>query len=301
MQAAPAISVILATRDRKTALERFLNALRMLAGGPLWELVVVDNGSTDGTDELLSTASKTLPITRLSEEQPGKSRALNRGLAEAKGGLLLFTDDDVVPEPHWLTALHDAAVVFPDANVFGGRIVADQERMPGWVARSYNLKTMLASEQDLGHRVCRFAENQYPVGPNLAVRRKLLERGCARWPVHLGPGTKIPLGDERAFLMPLSPPSVRDRLYVPTSVVRHEISGRRLSIGGAIVRCFLGGFSAGLVSRRYGAPGHQRCPNVWSLARERARQSSSLPELACMASRALGLIAGTVTPFSRLV
>jgi glycosyltransferase involved in cell wall biosynthesis len=300
-QSVPIISVIVATRNRKAVLGNFLEALRRLPSRPTWELIVVDNGSTDGTDQLLLSASKELPIVCICERLPGKSRSLNRGLAVAKGEFLLFTDDDVVPESQWLVALYDASLAFPDANVFGGKIVINPERIPSWIANSYNLKTMLASEQDLGDSVRRFGDGQYPIGPNLAIRRRILEQKSLCWPVNFGPGTKIPLGDERAFLMPISPPHFRDRLYVPHCVVLHSIGGRPLSVRNAVIRCFLGGFSAGLVDRRYRSFRPRQYRRAWNFAMDRLRQSSSFWELMCMVSRALGVIAGTLSPYPPVV
>jgi len=300
-QAAPAISVIVATRNRQAALGNFLDALRALPDDPAWELIVVNNGSTDGTEELLSAASADLPILSVYEERPGKSRALNRALARAKGELLLFTDDDVVPEQRWLTALYHASLDFPDANVFGGKIVVNQDKIPRWIAGSYNLKTILVSEQDLGPAICRFAHDQYPMGPNLAVRRRLVEQGSVSWPVNLGPGTKIPVGDERAFLVQISPPHLRDRLYVPQSVVLHNVGVRGLNIKSAVARCFLGGFSAGLVRRVYGHCRPRRRPGAARLALQRLRRASSVPELICIVARTLGVAAGMVSPLPRIV
>ncbi len=297
----PIISVIVATRNRRSALEQFLESARQLSFDSPWELVVVDNGSTDGTDKLLSAAGTSLPLVVIEEPQRGKSRALNRGLRQARGEILLFGDDDIVPDRDWLSALYRAAVRYPAANVFGGRILIDDQRIPDWVVESYNLKTILASEQDLGEAIRWFDINQYPVGPNLAVRRRTLENWPYQWPVNLGPGTKLPLGDERAFLMQFSPPEARDRLYVPASMVRHNIVGRNLRMITAVSRCFLGGYAAGFVDRHLAPRAAKFDEQLPIHAWKRYRECTSTNELVCSIARAGGVLMGKLSLLPRLV
>ena len=301
LPATPIISVIVATRNRREALQQFIDAMGMLPDRPAWELIVVDNGSTDGTNALLATTVRSLPAIIVNEKQRGKSRALNKALKHARGEILLFTDDDVVPDPAWLMGLYKASLDYPNANVFGGRILVNYERIPKWIMKSSNLRTMLVSEQDFGDAICWFAVDQYPIGPNLAVRRQLLDRGSFGWPVNLGPGTKIPLGDERAFLMQHSHPDSRDRLYVPGSVVCHSVRGRELSIGNALSRCFLGGYAAGLVKRMGDRVGVTADENALSVVRQRLFGLSSSREFICILARALGVMAGSASPFVRVL
>jgi glucosyl-dolichyl phosphate glucuronosyltransferase len=301
-QVTPIISVIVATRNRRQSLSQFLDALRLLPEQPAWELIVADNGSADGTETLLSTAAENLPIIVVNEDLRGKSRALNRALKHARGDILLFTDDDVVPDPNWLTALHQASMEYPDANVFGGRILVNYERIPQWIVNSYNLRTILTSEQDLGGDIHWFADEQYPTGPNLAVRRRLIEQSSFLWPVNLGPGTKIPVGDERVFLMNVSHPESRDRLYVPDSVVRHHIKGRQLGFVSALMRCFLGGYAAGLVNRiRVRSNSKKNTGGTFRVSWQRFRGASSSGELICMIARAVGVMTGTAISLGRIL
>ena len=91
------VSVIVCTYNRCGTLAATLEsaaALRIPAGVS-WELLVVDNNSTDGTREVVLGFAGRLPVRYLYEPRQGKTLALNRALAEAQGDLLLFTDDDV--------------------------------------------------------------------------------------------------------------------------------------------------------------------------------------------------------------
>jgi hypothetical protein len=242
-----------------------------------------------------------LPLVAIEERRRGKSRALNKALNTARGEIFLFADDDIVPDRQWLAALFQAAIDYPDANVFGGRILVDRQSVPRWIVESHNLKTILTTEQDLGDDLQWFGAGHYPVGPNIAVRRRAIESSGGEWPVNLGPGTTIPLGDERAFLMQVSSPQARDRLYVPDSIVRHNVAGRELRITSAAARCFLGGYAAGLIDKQRG--GHvipDEMP-VTELSWQRYRQSTSMAELFCNCARALGVAAGSVSPYPRIV
>ncbi|HEX9455866.1 MAG TPA: glycosyltransferase family 2 protein [Candidatus Binatia bacterium] len=301
LPATPTISVIVATRNRRAALARFLDGVLRLPAEPDWELIVVDNGSRDGTAALLASAADHLPLVTIEEHRRGKSRALNKALSHARGELLLFADDDIDPDPLWLTALARAALDYSDANVFGGRILVDQQAVPRWIVDSHNLKTILTTEQDLGDDIQWFAAGEYPVGPSIAVRRRAIESSGCEWPVNLGPGTNIPLGDERAFLMQLSSPQARDRLYVADSIVRHNVTGRELRIASAAARCFLGGYAAGLIDKQRGDKVNLHELPIAALTWRRFRQSGSAAELFCNCARAVGVAAGSVSPYPRIV
>jgi hypothetical protein len=146
-----------------------------------------------------------------------------------------------------------------------------------------------------------FDPDQYPMGPNLAVRRQLINQGPFGWPVNLGPGTKIPVGDERAFLVQISSPESRDRLYIPNSVVHHNIKGRQLGILSALIRCFFGGYAAGLVGRIAVHSRTNVAESSFRVAWHRFREASSSRELLCVVARALGVMIGTASPFARII
>jgi hypothetical protein len=107
----------------------------------------------------------------------------------------------------------------------------------------------------------------------------------------LGPGTKIPVGDERAFLMKLSSPTERDRMYVPDSIVVHCVTGRGLTTTECLERCFFGGVAAGAIQRTY-AEERYRTHEFGALIARTLFRSSSVFELACVTIRAVGVVAG---------
>ncbi len=283
----PEISVIIATRNRADSLRRLLPRLRALSPGLQWELIVADNGSSDGTAELLAGMAGQLRAVH--EPQPGKSRALNRAISVARGRLLVFTDDDVEPYPAWLDEFAAAARRHPEVDAFGGRIRIDASGVPGWVLRS-RLRQLLTSAHDYGDAEVPYPPNRFPIGPNMAIRRRALGGVADAWPVDLGPGSRIPVGDETAFFHRLGFGSAKGTIYVPTAEVRHQPELSYLTLGRALRRSYLGGYSAGLVNARY--PQHARAELTGTPVWRKIAGTRSWRELCCSAVRVLGYAIG---------
>lgn len=96
-----------------------------------FEIIAVDNNSTDNTSRVISEFSDRLPIKLIHVKAPGKSKALNQALELANGRLIVFTDDDVRAEPDWLEQLVNCANKNTDFGIFGGTIVGEWESNPG--------------------------------------------------------------------------------------------------------------------------------------------------------------------------
>lgn len=96
----PRVSVVTPTFNRKDRLERVLDALRTQDVSPeLFEQVIVDDGSSDGTGDWLKRQSLPFAIHVETQENSGPAAARNRGVKAARGEIILFLDDDVVPVP----------------------------------------------------------------------------------------------------------------------------------------------------------------------------------------------------------
>ena len=94
------LTVFLATRNGSRTLPGVLESFTRLRVPPSgWKLVVVDNGSTDQTCEIVASFRASLPVTYVFEGRMGKNVALNTGLTHLEGDLAVFTDDDVFPNP----------------------------------------------------------------------------------------------------------------------------------------------------------------------------------------------------------
>ncbi|HEY8314021.1 MAG TPA: glycosyltransferase [Candidatus Baltobacteraceae bacterium] len=104
------LSVVIATKDRAEYLDRALESFSKQIGAPPFEVVIVDNGSTDPTPQIVERAKREYPfeVTYVFEERPNRAAARNRGIAVAQGHVVLFCDDDVFAPPAFLAA-HEAA------------------------------------------------------------------------------------------------------------------------------------------------------------------------------------------------
>lgn len=98
-----AVSVVVPVFNRAADIERCIEAL-LLQDYPAYEIIVVDNGSTDGTREVVSR----YPATLLVEPHRNPYRARNRGIRAAAGEIIAFTDSDCAPAPTWLSRLVEA-------------------------------------------------------------------------------------------------------------------------------------------------------------------------------------------------
>jgi GT2 family glycosyltransferase len=183
------ISVVIATYNRAALLESTLDELGRQAFEPGDEVIVVDNASTDRTPEVIARAIEKFPvrIRHLRETTPGKTPAMNRGIAVARGDILALTDDDVFLGDAWIATLRK---VFEDRTIalVGGRIDPRWERpAPRWLS--------IEQPDGYGHMASPLALLHYgapqplgvrtALGANMAVRRSVLH-SLGGFSLHLG-------------------------------------------------------------------------------------------------------------------
>ena len=145
----PAVSVVVATRDRKQRLAALLESLRAQTLGPdLLEVIVVDDGSSDGTAELLENERhreglELQVVRRSGGGGPGAAR--NAGWPLARAQLVAFTDDDCVAEPRWAEAGLEAWGGEALRIVQGATTPIEAERpLMGPLSYSYDVRSLAA-------------------------------------------------------------------------------------------------------------------------------------------------------------
>jgi glycosyltransferase involved in cell wall biosynthesis len=228
----PEITIVICTRDRAAQLASVLSSACRFSvpGGLVWEVCIVDNGSSDNTREVVEGFADRLPIRYIREDVAGLSNARNRGVAEARGRYICWTDDDVELDEGWLAAYASAFQRHPEAVVFGGRILPKLEApSPRWfaaVADRWPLSPLLAA-RDFGDEVSPLSleDGRVPWGANFAVRAA--EQRALRYDPKLGVSpTQRRLGEESEIVFKL----LRDGgsgWWVPDAKVRHIIPIRR--------------------------------------------------------------------------
>lgn len=121
------ISVVIPTRNRADKLRRALEAMSALKLRTVreWELIVVDNNSTDDTHAVVAAvgaAHPTLPLRVVAEPRTGLSAARNRGAAAARFPIIAITDDDCIVTPSWLDDIDAAFARGSSSTIIGGRV-----------------------------------------------------------------------------------------------------------------------------------------------------------------------------------
>ena len=190
------LTVLFATHNGAETLPRMLDALNNLdAPGEHVKIVAVDNASTDGSADLIRANSRKLNITLLSEVRLGKNIALNKGLSEIEGDLVVLTDDDTVPRRDWLVSIRRIAEEQPNYDIFGGAIYPLWDEKPAdWILRCFPKAYFTWTDLDEGP-----IEPVYVWGCNMTVRSKVFK--THRFLEGIGPdGTaKYATGSETEF------------------------------------------------------------------------------------------------------
>ena len=206
-------SLIIITLRRPALLRQTLQALTRQTRKPE-EIVVVDNGPDSDTEQAVCSFSASLPVRYVDEPRRGYGNARNRGLAEARGSILYFLDDDCVASPDWAETLWDA--------VASGRTdLAGGSRTSGLSGLAARLEYLSTDGPVLSPRL--------PGGParhlstsNLILRRDVVERV----------GTfdeKLAMCEDRDFTVRAAQAGFR-LLFEPRARVTHYSSVDRFSL-----------------------------------------------------------------------
>jgi glycosyltransferase involved in cell wall biosynthesis len=164
---APAVSVVIPSRDRAGYLEFALRSLTAQRGAGPHELLVVDDGSSDGTAGVAEQLG--VRCLRLAPGR-GLNGARNAGIAATAAPIVAFVDDDVWAPPDWLRALVEGAGRHPEAGAYGGPIRA---RLEGPAPRACGREPAPITTLDLGGED---RETERVWGANFAVRREAVDQ-----------------------------------------------------------------------------------------------------------------------------
>jgi GT2 family glycosyltransferase len=245
-------SVVIPTRDRRPLLLPLLARVRPEAAAAGAEVVVVDNGSRDGTREAVMALVVTegTALRYVAEPVPGATRARNAGARAARGTIVAYVDDDALPARGWLAAL---VATFDDPRVggAGGRVILRfASAPPPWWDGA--LADYLAA-YDLGPEPLDLATRPWydaPRGDNMAFRRDAL-LAVGGFDERLGPRAGRPsVGEESEVCLRLRAAGWGVR-YVPAAAVEHLVDPTRLDPAWFLRRAFWTGWCEAMIDRRH--------------------------------------------------
>jgi glucosyl-dolichyl phosphate glucuronosyltransferase len=222
------ISLIICTFNRGERLAKTLAniAVQTFSSPTTWEVLVVDNNSTDQTRSVVEDYYRRLPaiFRYLFESQPGKSHALNKGIKEARGNILAFTDDDVMVESTWLQNL-TLNLKTGEWSGSGGRVLPAKDfSQPPWLSSmgGYAQGPLALFDPPANG----FNLANAPFGNNMAYRREMFEKyGVFRTDLGPRPSSQI-RGEDTEFGDRLMAAGEKIR-YEPTAVAYHDVGENR--------------------------------------------------------------------------
>jgi glucosyl-dolichyl phosphate glucuronosyltransferase len=222
------ISVIICTFNRDRILNEtvrsFLNCDNC---GIDYELLIVDNNSTDGTRESVKKlAEHNHQIRYIFEPSQGLSYARNSGIRESRGELVAFVDDDVHFSPNWITAFASILERNTDAACAGGKVVVhfDSGR-PQWIDDGI---LWIYGITQYGDRERELQFPEFPRGGNMVIRRSLIDR-IGTFHTSLGRRGKDLLScDENEFFLRVAKSGMK-MIYSPDAQIFHRIQSSRTS------------------------------------------------------------------------
>ncbi len=216
-----------------TVLAKYLE-LKVPKGG--YKIVIVDNASTDDTQEILDGFKDRLPLTVLRIEEQGKNIALNYGLNHAEGDLIVFTDDDAVPDSNWLVEMRKAANSLPEYTFFAGSISAIWPYIPPkWILEHVQLGAVYGiTDENLQSGPI---NSGLVWGANMAIRANVFKHGH-RFNDNYGPSSgQYIMGGETEFIKRLSELGHLS-WFIKKSVVGHLIREYQMQKSWIIKRAF---------------------------------------------------------------
>lgn len=227
------ISIILATHNRAESLRITLESLAAVTPPTLpWELLIVDNASSDHTQDVIAAFANRLPIVMINEPRLGKSYALNRAIPQGRYELKLFTDDDVLFDANWLRAYERALYEHPEAGYFGGPIhlKLPNDEVPQWAQDGHGQMAVWIrnSLSFLDETILQNNPDSY-YGANMAVRQQTFD-AHGLYDSNFGYIGRKRLGGMEVRLQARFAAVGVPNAYVPDALVYHRIRPDEMTI-----------------------------------------------------------------------
>jgi glycosyltransferase involved in cell wall biosynthesis len=225
------LSIIICTYNREEFIGKTLeHVARQSLDASRYEAIVVNNNSTDRTESICQEFISKHPesnIRHVVEKQQGHSYARNRGIAESRGELIAYIDDDAFVREDFAENIISFFQKMPEAQAIGGKVIpVYQAESPAWMT-PYLLP--LVSALDMGEKPRPFPGRKFPIGANVTFRKSVFDR-YGTFNVKLGRiGSGLMGGDEKEMIYRLKKEG-EQIWYVPNVVVEHIIPPKRLQM-----------------------------------------------------------------------
>lgn len=225
----PHISIIICTYNRVKYIGECLSSLvNQTLSKELYEIVIVNNNSTDNTAEICESFIENYKehnVTYVIERQQGLSFARNRGLKEAEGNIVIFIDDDGQANNDYLEKVYFYFSTEENLVSAGGKVLPKYEggTEPKWMSKYlWGLVTKI----DYGNKVGPFQSGRYPVGCNMIFLKSVFDE-IGMFDTALGRKGRVGLAsEEKEIFLKLSALG-KKILYIPDAVVMHNIDKER--------------------------------------------------------------------------
>ncbi|MGO4542041.1 glycosyltransferase [Paenibacillus sp. 2TAB19] len=241
-------TIAICTHNRAEDVREALLSLLRQNFTDAFEVIVVDNRSTDNTKQVVQEINQmtNIPIIYVYEERLGLSVARNRAIRESKGEYVLFLDDDAVASKEWISGIVSLFETDPRIGCVGGRIEPAWEvAEPTWLLpENRTLYTIL----DYSQEIVEMQKPAIPFGANVAFRKSVFH-SLKPFREDLGRVGSNLLSSEEAELID----RIRSKYtvyYTPHAWVRHKIPRSRVSRKWLLRRIYWQGVSRAVSSER---------------------------------------------------
>lgn len=233
----PELSVIIPTRNRCDYLKDALESIAwQTLNKELFEVIVVDNGSTDATNEVVESFKDKLPnLTCIYVSKPGLHEGRHAGLREAKSDILVYADDDIIAFPTWLEGVYES-FQNEDVILVGGKNLPKFEgEVPFWIKEKWyelipegHCMPQL-SLIDFGENV-KDINSGYVYGCNFSIRKWVVEKAGGFLPDGM-PWEKIEYrGTGETYISSFIKRNFLRAVYNPKASIWHRVPKSRLTV-----------------------------------------------------------------------
>lgn len=227
------VSVIIATYNRVDLLYKALDSilLQKLKKDVSFEILVIDNASSDETAQMIRAISdlSKVHVRYIHESKRGKGFALNRGIREAQGDILIFTDDDIVADSRWLANMVECFETY-QCDCVGGRVLPDYPpQAPQWIIENSKLLVGPIVSYDYGEET-KVYQNKVMfefLGANFAFKKSVFNE-LGEFLTDIGPG-KTMMGEDTEMVSRLLKEG-KKLYYCGEALVWHPVDPKRMTL-----------------------------------------------------------------------